>query len=307
MRYLTFLVLASTIMVSCSKDSDENTPQPQASFTFSSTNNFKAPSTVSFTNQSANAQQYSWDFGDGTPLSNNVNPIHEFTSPGKYHVVLIASNGSKFDETAKEVEIFALPEADFSLSSDNDFIAPTLITFDNESEFGTSYHWDFGDGETSTLENPTHQYSTPGEYTITLTAKNNVGEDAIEKSVLVVSSKVLLIDNLVGTWHTQSVTYDGDDQMGDYAGFQISILKASGEAMTFTTSGRPAKLTPWDASGTFIFGPSPDSQLERGDGVELKYAVDGNTLVLTMENYSGTGYNGRTSTVAGDWIFTLTK
>ncbi len=121
------------------------------------------------------------------------------------------------------------------------------------------------------------------------------------------SEKEQQIDKLVGTWNAAAVTYDGDDQMTDYATFQITIAKASAEAMTFTTANRPAKLTPWDASGTFTFGTPVSSELVRGDGVEITYAVSQNNLTLTMENYSGTGYNGRTETVAGDWVFTLTK
>ena len=121
------------------------------------------------------------------------------------------------------------------------------------------------------------------------------------------SEKEVQIDKLVGTWNAQDVTYDGDDMMADYGSFQITIAKASADAMTFTVSGRPAKLTPWPASGTFTFGTPVTSQLVRDDDVAIVYAVNANTLTLTMQNYSGTGYNGRTETVAGDWVFTLTK
>lgn len=121
------------------------------------------------------------------------------------------------------------------------------------------------------------------------------------------SEKEQQIDKLVGTWSASAVTYDGDDQMTDYGDFEITIAKASAEAMTFTTANRPDKLTPWDASGTFTFGSPVTSKLVRGDDVEITYAVSGSNLTLTMENYSGTGYNGRTETVAGDWVFTLTK
>ncbi len=121
------------------------------------------------------------------------------------------------------------------------------------------------------------------------------------------SEKEQQIDKLVGTWTATVVEYGGDPD-DEYDGFTITISKASAEAMTFTTSGRPAKLTPWDASGTFTFGTPVASKLIRGDGVEINYAVSGNNLTLTMENYSGSGYNGgRTETVAGDWVFILTK
>ena len=309
MKYLPSLLtlFCFIILTSCSSDEAETIPQPQASFSFSSDNHFAAPSKVTFTNESINAQQYSWDFGDGSPLSNNVNPIHEFSSPGKYTVILIASNEFKFHQISKEVEIVDMPKADFSFSSDNNFLAPTTVSFNNDSQSSSSYLWDFGDGQTSTLENPTHKFDTPGNYIVSLTAKSNAGEDVIEKEVSVHSSNSLLIEKFEGTWNAQAVTYDADDMIADYGSFQIAFAKGSSDVMTFTTSGRPAKLTPWPASGTFTFGSPSTSQLVRDDGVTIDYDVNTNSLQLTMENYSGTGYNGRTSTVAGDWVFTLTK
>ena len=120
------------------------------------------------------------------------------------------------------------------------------------------------------------------------------------------SEKEQQIEKLVGTWNASAVTYD-DEPADGYDDFQITISKASAEAMTFTVSGRP-ELSPWDASGTFTFGTPVASKLIRGDVVEIIYAVSGNNLTLTMEEYSGTGYtNGRIETVAGDWVFTLTK
>jgi len=121
------------------------------------------------------------------------------------------------------------------------------------------------------------------------------------------SEKEAQIDKLVGVWTAQSVTYEGDPNT-DYDNFSITITKASSEAMTFTTSGRPAgKLTPWDASGTFTFGSPVASKLQRGDNVTVNYTVSGTNLQMTLENYSGTGYTGRTGTVAGDWVFNFTK
>lgn len=121
------------------------------------------------------------------------------------------------------------------------------------------------------------------------------------------SEKEAQIEKLVGTWTAQSVTYEGDPNP-DYDNFTITIAKASSEALTFTTSGRPAgKLTPWDASGTFTFGSPVASMLQRGDNVPVSYTVSGTNLQMTLENYSGTGYQARTGTVAGDWVFNFTK
>ena len=61
--------------------------------------------------------------------------------------------------------------------------APLEVTFSNNSLFGTSYSWDFGDGSAaSTEENPVHTYDTPGAYTVTLTATNEMGDSTIAKT-----------------------------------------------------------------------------------------------------------------------------
>ena len=69
-------------------------------------------------------------------------------------------------------------------SSENPLgFAPLDVNFTNNSLFATSYSWDFGDGSAaSTEENPVHTYDTPGTYTVTLTATNEMGDSAIAKA-----------------------------------------------------------------------------------------------------------------------------
>lgn len=125
------------------------------------------------------------------------------------------------------------------------------------------------------------------------------------------SAKEKQIDLLAGTWQAQSVSFDGDDTYtDDYADFTLQITKSSAEAMTYVTQGRPAgDLSPWNANGTFTFGGDIATQLIRSDEVAVTYSLDGNTLTLTLANYSGEGYlvPGRTATVEGDWVFVMTK
>lgn len=56
--------------------------------------------------------------------------------------------------------------------------APLTVTFTDESTYvPDAWLWDFGDGETSTEQNPVHEYAEDGTYTVTLTASNNGGSD----------------------------------------------------------------------------------------------------------------------------------
>ncbi|MFV0469872.1 MAG: family 16 glycosylhydrolase [Dysgonomonas sp.] len=73
------------------------------------------------------------------------------------------------------------PTANFSADKRQGF-APSTIQFRSSSLKATEYSWDFGDGNTSTEENPSHAYSAAGTYTVSLTVKNAVGEDRLVKS-----------------------------------------------------------------------------------------------------------------------------
>lgn len=130
-------------------------------------------------NTSPAANQWTWNFGDGTPVVNIQNPIHAFAQAGPRPVFMIASNGLCSDTAYTTVNVnydcatLGLT-ADFSLSTGTVILSATgTVATANNSLNATEYIWDFGDG--SALDNnvsPVHAYNAPGDYTITLTAIN---------------------------------------------------------------------------------------------------------------------------------------
>jgi len=214
------------------------------------------PHTVNFSNFSV-GDTFEWDFGDGSPISNEFEPSHEYTEPGTYTVTLIASDelscnladtvsvtidifsptdftpsfdtevncetgevtllnttggesfldftwvingeelynsynathqfadlsgsntvgllavdeGCELDELVTE-EISALADVTAEIGNTATTNCGLDIELENTSVNGISYLWDFGDGNTSTAENPSHTYSDYGTYTISLTATN---------------------------------------------------------------------------------------------------------------------------------------
>lgn len=72
-----------------------------ADFSFNQT----APLNARFINTSQNATQYSWDFGDGSALSAEVNPIHRYNNSGIYKVTLVASNAVVSDTITKDIVV----------------------------------------------------------------------------------------------------------------------------------------------------------------------------------------------------------
>jgi len=69
---------------------------------------------------------------------------------------------------------------------------PEMVDFANKSENATEYHWDFGDGETSTEEFPTHTYTANGVFKVTLTAKGNGQESRSTVDVSIYAYKYFL-------------------------------------------------------------------------------------------------------------------
>lgn len=123
------------------------------------------PLTVSFTDLSTNSPtSWSWDFGDGG-TSSLQNPTHVYTSVGAFTVSLTTSNPFSSDGETKLGYIQALGvRAGFS-GSPRSGAAPLSVSFTDQSTNGpTSWSWDFGDGGSSSLQHPTHDYSSPGTF-----------------------------------------------------------------------------------------------------------------------------------------------
>ena len=125
-----------------------------------------APAIRPFTNQS-----FIWDFGDGTPavVSGTASIIHAYSAPGSYIVKLILQDTAYCNAPntiSKTISIAPLVEAKFTTPPAG--CVPYSAVFTNNSVAGQTFLWNFGDGGTSTLSNPTHTYIAPGPYTITL-------------------------------------------------------------------------------------------------------------------------------------------
>jgi PKD repeat protein len=143
----------------------------------------EAPLTVGFTDQSTGATSWDWDFGDGG-TSTAQNPTHEYTAAGTYTVSLTATNSCGSDTETKTDYITVTctaPAADF-VGSPTSGDAPLTVSFTDQSTGATSWDWDFGDGGTSTAQNPSHQYTAAGTYTVSLTATNSCGSDTETKT-----------------------------------------------------------------------------------------------------------------------------
>jgi PKD repeat protein len=150
------------------------------------------PLTVNFTNSSTNATSFLWDFGNGQ-TSTLLNPSITYNSVGIYTVSLTGSNSNASNTIIKTNLITVspvpvpTPVADF-LANKVSGTVPLTVNFTNTSTNSTSFLWDFGNGQSSTLQNPSITYNTAGTYTVTLIATGEGGNNTIIKTNLITIS-----------------------------------------------------------------------------------------------------------------------
>ncbi|MFT7156824.1 MAG: PKD repeat protein, partial [Parvicella sp.] len=113
---------------------------------------------------------WQWSFGNGDSAFVQ-SPTYSFDTPGTYQIITegISDNGCK-NLAIQEVTIYEPPVVSFSKSTQGTFCSQKPIDFFNTTSLPTNatFSWDFGDGTTSTEENPSHTFAAAGEYTINL-------------------------------------------------------------------------------------------------------------------------------------------
>ena len=159
---------------------------PVVDFTFTG-DNCIASCPVSFTNTTIDGNTFHWDFGDGQSSEDGNPPPHIYTQGDTYHVTLTSTNEKGTSSKTQDVVIqnptqSQLPIANFTFSGGN-CTAPCTVTFTNTSINATSYLWTFDGGATSTLPNPTYNYTSGGIKQVKLKAINNYGNNETTQNV----------------------------------------------------------------------------------------------------------------------------
>ncbi len=160
---------------------------PQADF-YAPTPAGCAPLAVQFQNQSAGANitSFFWEFEAGNPPnSTDENPLVTYSQPGTYDVSLTVENdlGEHTLLKAGYVTVFEAPQANFYFSVDG-----YIATFFNASSGASGYFWLFGDGNSSSEQNPVHVYQSSGLYDVVLSVANGNCGSAISHQVRIGST-----------------------------------------------------------------------------------------------------------------------
>jgi gliding motility-associated-like protein len=139
-----------------------------------------------------------WNFGDGTTLL-NINATKSYSKPGTYKIKLVNDFGACTDSVTKSIQVVSKPLASFTSGNTSGCAFPFGVSFKDNSTGATSYLWNFGDGDTSTLQNPTHTYTAKGNFTVTLIVTNAGGcSDTLVKPgyVNIIPPSIKAISNL---------------------------------------------------------------------------------------------------------------
>ncbi len=279
-----------------------------------------------FTNLSIrNPASVEWNFGDGA-TSTDFTPTHTYTAPGTYTVTLRAWNDFGESNTASGTINFK-PKAAFTpaeaVINQGDTVSFTSTSTGNPT---LTYRWTFGDGATSTAQNPTHTYTTIGNYTVTLTVTNSYGSDSATGTVVFLPKAAFTpLDNIIQLGDTINFTsastgstpltlaWDfGDGTTSD----QPSVSHTYTEAKTYTV-----KLTatnPWGSSEATtsvnfkpksIFTPTL-SKIRAGDSVTFTNSSTGNAPLTYTWNFGDGAASSdpnptHTYTAVGDYTVSL--
>ena len=177
----TYTIKLTNTFLSCTSDITKtlviaNMPKPD--FSAPITSSCKSPLTVSFSNTSQNGIAFKWDFGDGSS-SAATNPSHTYTSPGEYNVKLIAFNNTGCSDTITKSKYIKIKQPNVSFTN---LPAGGCVPYSIQPQVLveaisaiSSYKWDFGDGTTSTSQNPTHTYDKIGTYSVSVSLVTSEG------------------------------------------------------------------------------------------------------------------------------------
>jgi gliding motility-associated-like protein len=160
-----------------------------------------APFLVSFEAIVSNPQVIlTWNFGDGSIISNNLTPNHNYINPGIYDLTLIASIGNNCQETLfleEAIQVINRPVANFYYTILENTGSEVKVQFYNNSSFYSELIWDFSSTESSSIENPviTFNSKTTNTFEINLTATNDFCSNDITKTIVLPGQVIYYVPN----------------------------------------------------------------------------------------------------------------
>ncbi len=182
---------------------------------------------------------WSWVFGDGTNTSSEKNPIYSFSNTGNYSISLNVRDFGGFQDTDYSYVVIT---NELIADAHGPYEAPPDISIQFSGDaFGGyppyTYQWNFGDGNTSTIQNPTHSYHTFGEYELTLTVSDSKNLTASNSTTVTISTNVAP--------EKPELTGSLEGKAGDEYNYTCSAIDANGNDVYYKWDWGDGEITEW--------------------------------------------------------------
>lgn len=248
-----------------------------ANFTFTPANPTTSDNVEFVDNTTGGATSWLWNFGDGTS-SSLQNPVKRFNNAGSYTVVLTAFRGSESKVISKSLNVASTAPALSQVTAS--FEAPTSANtgievqfLDRSSGSPDRWSWNFGDGTTSTLANPTHAYPGPGTYYVTLVAGNAISSSS--------SSRVVVVSPLLVPYRSLiSATAQTSGAGGSQWRTELSLFNAGSDAANVTLSFIPGAGSAVQTRSLFLL---PRQSLTYGNALLDVFGMTSGAGALSIE------------------------
>jgi len=172
------------------------------------------PLTVQFHDQSSGRiMAWDWLLGNGD-RSGARHPRHTYRQIGTYSITLTVTGPEGSDSTTRTDYISALPSVPHAAFSASPLSgSPPLTVYFTDQSGGeiTDRHWDFGDGSSSTEQNPIHTYTTPGTFSVTLTVSGPGGQDSLTRT-----DYIAVVQNAEPKTWTFMLYFAGDNDLSSF-------------------------------------------------------------------------------------------
>jgi len=256
--------------------------------------------TLQFTDQSTgDITDWAWNFGDSN-TSTLQSPTHQYTSNGQYDVTLTVTDSGSNQDTKTVINYITVandPGASFVSDLQTTHIN-TDITFTDQSTTNgtiTAWAWNFGDSGTSTSQNPVHQYTTSGQYTVSLTVTDEFGSDTMTRTNYIaidVPPVAAFTSDLVAANTNENITFaDQSTSFGTITNWAWNF----GDSNTSTTQNPVHQYTSGD---TYTVSLTVTDEFGNDTETKTDYIVISSAGTGTDYGYSMGGSDGNyTSTI----------
>jgi len=210
---------------------------------------------------------YLWNFGDAPSGSLNTsmlqNPIHNYNNSGPFTVNLqVTSKDGCISDTTKILSsVYAQPKAAFNVNAENCLNDTTYFTDQSNGQGSTitNWFWNFGDGQSSTLKNPSHRYTSAGSYTVSLYIKTDKGcySDTAKKQVIINLLPTAAFATSTPACETKNVTFTNASVAN--AGILITWNWNFGDGTLFTAPNDNAFNHTYNSAGNYTVTLSVES------------------------------------------------